>query len=227
MDGNAAAFVKRLEGLVEKKKILNHPFYATWAKGELTMEALRGYARQYYRFVAAFPRYLSAVHSNCPDLATRQKILGNLAEEEREDKPHPELWLRFGEALGLEREEMTDGDVTPETRSALSVLEAICRDGSFVEGAAALWAYESQVPEVARVKAEGLREFYGITDAEALEYFTVHEDVDVEHAAIGEAIVAEHTRTPAEEDRVERAVKHSLDASWLLLDGVQREYVTN
>jgi pyrroloquinoline-quinone synthase len=44
---------------------------------------------------------------------------------------------------------------------------------------AALYAYEAQVPEIATKKIEGLRRFYGVTDAEGLAYFAVHEEAEV------------------------------------------------
>jgi len=74
--------------------MLKHPFYQAWTAGTLSLERLQNYAVEYYPHVAAFPRYLSAIHSRCADIATRQAILENLIEEERGSENHPELWLR-------------------------------------------------------------------------------------------------------------------------------------
>ena len=95
-----------IDALVEKKHILKHPFYTAWTEGTLTMEALRGYAGQYYRHVLSFPTYISAVHSETPDLGTRQYLLENLIDEERGEENHPELWLRFAEGIGCRREDV-------------------------------------------------------------------------------------------------------------------------
>jgi pyrroloquinoline-quinone synthase len=81
----------------------DHPF--CWpVAGELTRDDLRQYAAQYYHWVAAFPTWLSATHSNATDLAMRQEILANLTDEEQGADNHPELWLRFCDALGLDRD---------------------------------------------------------------------------------------------------------------------------
>ena len=88
---------------VAAKHLLTHPFYLAWTRGELTKEALRDYAQQYYHHVAAFPTYLSAVHSRCDDQPTRRKILPNLIDEEAGEPNHPELWLRFAESLDFRR----------------------------------------------------------------------------------------------------------------------------
>jgi pyrroloquinoline-quinone synthase len=42
-----------------------------------------------------FPRYLSALHSRCEDLETRQVLLENLIDEECRAENHPELWPRL------------------------------------------------------------------------------------------------------------------------------------
>ena len=43
--------------------ILKHPFYQVyWNEGKLTREIIRDYAEQYYQYVKAFPRYISATH---------------------------------------------------------------------------------------------------------------------------------------------------------------------
>ncbi|HXR23826.1 MAG TPA: iron-containing redox enzyme family protein [Candidatus Binataceae bacterium] len=54
--------------LAAEMSLLKHPFYQAWAAGTLTADRLRNYAVQYYRHVAAFPRYLSGL--------TREEVLG-------------------------------------------------------------------------------------------------------------------------------------------------------
>ncbi|HSZ23887.1 MAG TPA: iron-containing redox enzyme family protein [Candidatus Sulfotelmatobacter sp.] len=82
-----------LDPIIAERSMLKHPFYQAWTAGTLTRERLQNYAVEYYPHVAAFPRYLSAIHSRCADMATRQAILENLIEEERGAENHPELWL--------------------------------------------------------------------------------------------------------------------------------------
>src|SRR5438445_12930830 len=94
-----------LDEIIEERHLLKQPFCRAWTEGRLSMDALRGYAGQYYKHVAAFPTYLSAIHSHTKDLPTRQYLLENLIDEERGDENHPELWLRFAEGLGVKRED--------------------------------------------------------------------------------------------------------------------------
>src|SRR5205085_10189030 len=91
---------------ITAKHLLKHPFYHAWTRGELSKDALTDYARQYYHHVAAFPTYLSAVHANCDDQATRKQLLGNLIDEEAGSPNHPELWKKFADGLGIDDAEL-------------------------------------------------------------------------------------------------------------------------
>jgi len=48
---------------------------------------------------------------------------------------------------------------------------------------AALYAYESQVPEIATTIIDGLKEVLCVTQPEGLAYFPVHEEADKAHRA--------------------------------------------
>ena len=58
-------------------------FYQSWNEGTLTLDTLKIYAKEYYHHVAAFPRYISQIHSLCPDISDRQVLLENLIDEEK------------------------------------------------------------------------------------------------------------------------------------------------
>jgi pyrroloquinoline quinone (PQQ) biosynthesis protein C len=60
----AKATLEAIDERIAQRGLLQHPFYQSWTKGELTLPVLRDYAQQYYHHVAAFPTYLSALHSH-------------------------------------------------------------------------------------------------------------------------------------------------------------------
>ncbi len=213
-------FLARLHQRVSALSLLSHPFYQDWREGKLTLEDLELYAGQYYRFEAGFPRFLSAVHSNCPDPEVRQDILSNLWDEEHGRQNHRAAWLDFCTGLGMAPEEAQDAPVHPRTYALLETYGEICSDRSFQEGLAAIYAYEVQVPEVMAEKLKGLRDLYGITDESALSFFSIHSELDVEHSRVEAEAISDHTG-PEEEDRVEAALQCGLEAWWDFLDGVQ------
>jgi pyrroloquinoline-quinone synthase len=214
----AFTLIMAIDDLIARRQLLDHPFYSAWSAGALTPEDLREYATQYYRWVQAFPTWLSATHANTSDFGARQEILENLIDEERGPDNHPELWLRFCDALGLDRAVVTDAPLLPETAAALGMMRTVCRDQPAVAGLAALYAYESQQPTVMQTKLEGLRTHYGVDTGH--DYFEVHATKDVEHSAGERRLVQRHAS--GHEAAVIEAVTTALDATYAILDGVER-----
>src|SRR5216117_2471797 len=173
----------KIDNDIAAKHLLKHPFYLAWTRGELSKEALTDYVKQYYHHVAAFPTYLSAVHAKCDDQPTRKQILSNLINEEAGSPNHPELWLKFAEALGVSALDVRNTAKEPETANLVDVFRSVCGQRSTAEGLAALYAYESQIPAICESKIDGLKKHYGFTDPKQYEYFAVHLDADREHSA--------------------------------------------
>lgn len=216
---NNAAWWNEVEAIIESKSLLKHPFYRAWQAGELTLENLRDYARQYYAHVAAFPRYVSATHSGCEDIETRKVLLENLIEEERGESHHPELWLRFAEGVGASRESVKTAETRAETRECVQTFFDLTRSET-PTAIAALYAYESQIPAVSATKIQGLESFYGIKDERSQKFFVVHKEADVWHSQVERETIQKLARTPEQQKEVLDAVRRSCDAVWKLLDGV-------
>lgn len=216
-------FLGALDALVAEKHLLKHPFYVLWTEGKLSARDIREYAISYYPHVAAFPRYVSAVHAQSPDPVLRQELLENLIEEERGEANHPALWRRFAAALGASEADLVPDPRTPEVAALVEAFLATTRDGSVPEGLAALYAYESQIPEIAKTKREGLAAFYGIDDADAVRFFSVHEEADVWHRQVEREALGRVAGTEGERRRALLAASRCLNALNGALDGILRE----
>lgn len=168
--------------------LLSHPFYQAWTEGKLTAPEIQHYAAQYQPFVEAFPRFVSALHSQCENQDARASILENLMDEEgktNRSAPHPQLWRDFMSALGVENPAPTYGNAAIKTRD---IFLKRCRS-SYAEGLCALYAYEYQTPAISKTKIEGLKKFYGYTDPRCFEFFRVHEVADVYHSKTCEELI--------------------------------------
>ena len=209
--------IPSIDKQIASKRLLDHPFYQRWSAGALTGGELREYARQYYHYALAFPTFISAMHAQCDDIATRQLLLENLIEEERGPENHPELWLRFCEALGLDREEVKRGEMNASTRALIATMKSLAREGALHEGLAALYAYESQIPAVAKAKIEGLAKWYDIDETA---FFDVHMEADVVHSSTSRALLARLCNDDARRDEARNATARTLDALYGFLDGV-------
>jgi pyrroloquinoline-quinone synthase len=210
--------IAKLDSMIAERSLLKHPFYQAWTAGTLSPQRLQNYAVEYYPHVAAFPRYLSAIHSRCADMATRQTILENLIEEERGPENHPELWLRFAEAIGVARERVLGATPSASSTELVRAFSELAQSGHVSSGLASLYAYESQIPAVAIAKIDGLRRFYGITDERGLAFFTVHEKADVWHAQTGAELIARHCASDRDRELSIAAADRALSALWSMLD---------
>jgi pyrroloquinoline-quinone synthase len=229
-------FWSRFEERVAPFNLLQHPFYQAWSKGELTREDLREYAGEYWHHVSAFPTYLSALHSQLPDAELRREVLRNLADEEGVDaataRPHSELWMDFAVAMGASRDEVVGRAVQPEMTALLATFRELMQEGAVPKtGAAAamaaLYAYESKVPAIAKTKAEGLAEHYA-TEGTAARYFTLHQTADVHHSSVWrELIDRELAASPEAEEAALAAGERAAKALWVALDGVERQRLAN
>jgi pyrroloquinoline-quinone synthase len=212
--------IETLNSLTAERSLLHHPFYQAWTAGTLPIERLRNYAIRYYPHVAAFPRYISALHSRCDDLPTRQALLENLIEEERGADNHPELWLRFAQALGVPRETVAEAVPIAAAQTLVGTYLELAARAPMQAGLSALYVYESQIPAVAAAKIDGLKRFYGIADDRGLAFFKAHEEADVWHAQAGADLIERHCHTDEEAEVAIGAANRALDALWAMLDAV-------
>ena len=214
--------LENLDQLIQARSILNHPFYRAWLKGTLSMDQLAVYAEVYYPHVAAFPGYLECAIQASDDMLVREELERNLADELSRPKAHPELWLDFAVGLGLERERVATASWRPAARNIVDTFDRLAR-GESGQALAALYAYESQQPEVAGEKARRLRTRYGLRDEKTLAYFDVHAEADLEHRA-GERLALRRCLENGDSGEVAlKAAGQALEVYWGLLDGICQE----
>ena len=220
-------FFEVLDARIAKYDLLCHPFYQAWAAGQLTREDLQEYARNYYHHVEAFPTYLAELGIRLDEGDLRRAILANMADEKGlEDafgKPapaHSELWLDFAEGMGSRRD-MRAHTPLPEVSSLTAFFHRVASEGTPEEALAAFYAYESQVPRVAKEKARGLEQMYG-ADQRTTTYFTLHTTADVFHSQVWRQQLAK--RLEAHPEAAEKALaagENAAKALWQALDGIE------
>jgi len=209
--------LNKLDAAIAEKSLLKHPFYQDWQAGKLSRESLQLYAAQYYRHVEAFPKHLRVLAARTEG-QLRAIVQENLAEEENPAGAHPKLWRDFASAVGVNEEDIAYCPSLPGTQAVVQTFREICGDRPVAEAVAALYAYESQVPEIATTKIDGLKKFYGVDSAEGLAYFTVHEEADKAHRAAWRGWLEEHANGNDEE--ILATTNEALDALWGALDAV-------
>ena len=132
---------------------------------------------------------------------------------------HADLWLDFVEGMGGSRARA--GQTVPEVSSLISWFQNVASEGTPEEALAAFYAYESQVPRIAREKDRGLRDLYG-ADEQTRAYFTLHTTADVYHSQVWskqlEKRVAAHPETA---EKALAAAETAARKLWEALDGIE------
>jgi len=216
-------FIQELKDIISEKHLLTHPFYQAWTAGTLPVEVMQKYAEQYYHLEKNFPNFLSSMLMTADSEEARSIILENFKDEAEGTENHRELWLKFGEGIGATREGMKNAEALEQTATAVETFEGLSKE-SFLLGAAALAAYEAQVPEVAKEKIDGLVRNYGIDSEETMKFFRVHGEVDVAHAQAWWDIIEKYCDDEAVKQEVRESVAKGRDALWNFLTGIMEAY---
>jgi len=214
-------FLSALDIRIAKYDLLCHPYYKAWSAGELTRDDLRQYATDYYHHVAAFPTYLSALHSQMKDGPARRAVLRNLCEEEIEGRPHSEMWLDFAEGMGADCNVVRHHEPMGEIKALIGEFRRVAQNSSTVPALAAFYAYESQIPRIAKEKAAGLAERYG-ADNKTSGYFKLHQTADVQHARVWRDLLAQEVDAhPEQADLALKQAEQVARSLWRVLDAME------
>jgi pyrroloquinoline-quinone synthase len=153
--------------------------------------------------------------------------LANMCDEKgvegrpgKDSIPHSELWLDFAEGMGSSRN-LEWHTPAPEIRQLIRHFRQVASEGSAEEALAVFYAYESQVPHIAKEKERGLRESYGADD-KTCGYFSLHATADVYHSKVWrkqlENRIASHPKTA---DAALDAAENAACMLWKALDGIE------
>ncbi len=206
--------IQKIDEMIEERSLLKHPFYQMWSDGKLTKESLAGYSKEYFQLVKAVPGFMALVIEKAPD-----SVVGELVENQQEESDHIKPWIAFAGELGISEDELTSYCGTAKTQKAVSDLNELMV--TFDGGASAMYAFEKEIPKISQTKLDGLAEFYGMTSDEATEYFQLHTEADIRHAASWRSILE---KSSIDYDKLVEIADISISAQNLLLDSCYEEY---
>lgn len=211
--------VERIDNEIEKQSLLKHPFYRMWSEGKLTATHLQGYSKEYLQLVKAVPEFVQNISCLTNDSSTRCELSQNFMEE----SDHVEAWMKFAISLGVSRAELLNHTSTCKTTEAIFILHSITKF-SLEEAAAAMYAYEKELPKISISKINGLMKYYGIDNSDAISYFEIHKEADIRHAGMWRNIL--ETVSLDKIKSVFDAGLKSLGAQNKLLDSIYEKYVS-
>jgi pyrroloquinoline-quinone synthase len=206
--------IKKIDDMIEERSLLKHPFYQMWSDGKLTPDSLAGSSKEYFQLVKAVPLFMTPIIEKAQDT-----VVSELISNQQEESDHIKPWINFAGELGISEDELVSYSGTSKTREAVSDLNELMN--TYEGGACAMYAFEKEIPKISQTKLDGLKEFYGLTNDEATEYFKLHTEADIRHTASWRHIL--ETSSTDQSDLIEIADK-SISAQNLLLDSCYEEY---
>jgi pyrroloquinoline-quinone synthase len=205
--------IKKIDDMIEERSLLKHPFYQMWSDGKLTQESLAGYSKEYFQLVKAVPLFMTPIIEKAQD-----SVVSELISNQQEESDHIKPWINFAGELGISEDELVSYSGTSKTRKSVSDLNELMN--TYEGGACAMYAFEKEIPKISQTKLDGLKEFYGLTNDEATEYFKLHTEADIRHAASWRNIL----ETSNDQSNLIEIADKSISAQNLLLDSCYEEY---
>ncbi|MEK6821589.1 MAG: iron-containing redox enzyme family protein [Thermoproteota archaeon] len=206
--------IKRIDEMIEERSLLKHPFYQMWSDGKLTLDSLSGYSKEYFQLVKAVPSFMTPIIEKAPN-----SVISELINNQQEESVHIQSWIKFAGELGVSEYELIHYEGLEKTRK--SVLELSELMNTYEGGACAMYAFEKEIPKISQTKLDGLAEFYGISNEDATEYFKLHTEADIRHAASWKNILE---KTSTDSDNLIQIADKSISAQNLLLDSCYEAY---
>jgi pyrroloquinoline-quinone synthase len=204
-----------------------HPFHQLMREGALSKRQLQGWVANRLAYQRAVPRKDAAILSNCPDPAVRRGWIQRLVDH---DGTEPgtggvELWIRFGEALGVPREEMEDERyVLPGVRMAAESYVTFCKTHWWVEAVASSLT-ELFAPTLMHERLAAFPRYYPWVDAAGLEYFRSRLIQAPRDSTQGLEIVTAHCTSVETQRRAFAALAFKIEMLWVLIDTIHHAYV--
>ncbi len=179
------ALIDRLER--NGRTLKSHPTIDKIERGELTMPQLRHWATQLFAGNKGHnANILGLIYAKCDDFPARKAIVENLIEEELgrvsgANRSHPELYLEFGESIGIGRDKLLNARMTPDATAMMHWMYWLADAKPwYVTLAGISLGSELFNPDAYERVIDGLKRNYKLSD-DALLFFSVHIKVDRDH----------------------------------------------
>lgn len=206
--------IKRIDQMIEERSLLKHPFYQMWSDGKLTLDSLAGYSKEYFQLVKAVPSFMTPIIEKAPN-----SMISELVDNQQEESNHIISWIKFAGELGVSESQLIHYEGLEKTKKSISDLSELMN--TYEDGACAMYAFEKEIPKISQTKLDGLAEFYGMFNDAATQYFKLHMEADIRHAASWRNVLE---KTSQDSDNLIRIADKSISAQNMLLDSCYEAY---
>jgi pyrroloquinoline-quinone synthase len=208
-----------------------HPVRQLLLTGRLTNEQLQNWARNLFHEFRNIHRFFGVRYQKCPIPELRRMLIDNMIEEEGEDMigktypSHAELWVRFGEGIGIARDDMLNYAPLPGIRAALEMYVSLVQQSHWAVAIGTGLVFEGGGPKRMKEEREALERYYSWIPKRALDFFRVHEYHDEGHGEFCFDVVRKYCMEDHLQDEMRDAVKSRADIMWLQNETIYQAFV--
>jgi pyrroloquinoline-quinone synthase len=208
-----------------------HPLRKLLLTGRLSKEQLQGWAKNQFHEFRNIHRFFGIRYQKCPIPELRRALIENMVEEEGEDMfggkypSHAELWTRFGEALGIPREEMRTYEPLPGVKAALEMYIHLVQQSHWAVAIGTGLVFEGEGPKRMGEERQALEKYCPWIASEGLEFFRAHEYHDEGHGNFIVDVIKNHIMEKHLQDEMRTAVENRVDTMWLQNESIYEAFV--
>jgi pyrroloquinoline-quinone synthase len=218
-----ADFEARLRAVGAERYHDKHPFNLRMHEGRLSRDEIQAWVRNRYYYQTRIPVKDAAILAKSPDSGFRREWVQRLHDHDGRAPGEGglELWLRFAETVGLERDEVASLErVLPGVRRACDAYVELVERADLLTAVAASLT-ELFAGDIMKTRIAAFERHYPWVDAEGLAYFRTRTTVAPRDAAYGLAFALEHARTRDDQQRCIEALTRKCEILWSLLDAIE------
>jgi pyrroloquinoline-quinone synthase len=218
-----AAFERALRRVLEERYHDHHPFNLRMHEGTLSQDEIRLWVRNRYYYQTRIPIKDGAILAKSTSTAFRREWVQRIHDHDgtREREGGLELWLRLGEAVGLDRESVESlVEILPGVKRACDAYVDFVQSHDLLEAVAASLT-EMAAGDIMKVRLEAFERHYPWVETAGLEYFRSRTVQAPRDARYGMAFVLDHAESEADRARCLAALERKCEILWSLLDAVE------
>ena len=204
-----------------------HPFHRRMHAGELGEEEIRSWVANRFYYQVSIPVKDAAIMANCPDREVRRSWLSRIVDHdgEHEGEGGIEAWLRLGEAVGLDRDELwSQRRVLPGVRFAVDAYVNFARSAPWREAVCSSLT-ELFAPSIHQARLRDWPQYYDWIDPEGLQYFRNRISQARRDVEYGLEVTLSSFQNREQQERALDILQFKLDILWTMCDAMHLAYV--
>jgi pyrroloquinoline-quinone synthase len=215
-------FVEQLRQVGRQRYHDKHPFHRLMNEGRLNREQIRLWAANRFYYQKNIPIKDALLLARCPLHEVRRLWVQRILDHDgtAEEPGGIEKWLRLGEAVGLNRDELeSDRLLLPGVRFAVDAYVTFVATRPWIEGVASSLT-ELFAPPLMTERLAAFEKHYTWVDPSALAYFRARPALAKRDSDHGLSLVLEHCRSREEQERAVAALRMKCDILCAQLDAL-------